>query len=127
MTAAETAFEFLRSPDGRAMVIRALQRRGLPLGLRDDLVGEIMRRVVAVSAREPIDNPAGFATHAAHYAAADLVRGELRQPRPLLPTYPEDDQASVEPAADDEADTATLADAALRAVREALLDAAFLA
>src|SRR5262245_657927 len=82
MTAAEQAFAFLRSPDGRAMVTRALQRRGLPLGLRDDLVGEIMRRVVSACGREPLVNPAGFATHCAQYAAADLLRGQLRSPLP---------------------------------------------
>ena len=91
MTAAEEAFEFLRSSDGRAMVTRALQRRGLSLGLRDDLVGEIMRRVVAAAARESIANPAGLATHAAQFAAADLLRGELRRPLPLLPTADEND------------------------------------
>lgn len=105
MTAAEDAFEFLRSPDGRAMVTRALQRRGLPLGLRDDLAGEILRRVVGAAAREPIENPAGFATHAAQYAAADLLRGELRRPLPFLSTGREDsDDSEVELVAHDDTD-----------------------
>src|SRR6476646_9105257 len=80
VSAGEAAFVFLRSPEGRTMVVRALQRRGLPLGLHDDLVSEIVRRVITADRRQPIDNPAGFATHAAQYAAADLLRGEHRAP-----------------------------------------------
>jgi hypothetical protein len=125
MTAGEAAFEFLRSPDGRAMVTRALRSRGLPLDLRDDLVGEIMRRVLTAAARETIENPPGFATHAAQYAAADLLRGELRRPVPLLPTAPDDD-AAVEVADDAEpADARVVARAALQTLREALFDNAY--
>src|SRR5262245_12885823 len=59
VSAAVAAFEFLRSPSGRAMVVRALERRGLPLALRDDLVSEVLRRVVTAEHRGPIDNPPG--------------------------------------------------------------------
>src|SRR4051812_16381554 len=123
MTAAEDAFDFLRSPDGRAMVTRALQRRGLPLALRDDLEGEILRRVAGAERRQPIENPAGFATTAAQYAAADLLRGELRRPLPLLPTTREADDLN-EPADDLDLDDDVVARFQLRDLRRALLDKA---
>ena len=122
VSAAEAAFEFLRSSDGRAMTTRALQRRGLPLGLRDDLVAEVLRRVVGAEAREPIDNPAGFATTAAQYAAADLLRGELRRPLPLLPTAGETDDLELDVAAVESVDDEVLAAVARRDLREALFD-----
>jgi hypothetical protein len=123
MTAGEAAFEFLRSSDGRAMVTRALQRRGLPLDLRDDLVGEVMRRVIAAATTETIENPAGFATHAAQYAAADLLRGELRRPLPLLPTAAEADDGELQ--ATDDTEAASIAHAALQTLRDALFDTAY--
>jgi len=104
------------------MVVRALQRRGLPLGLHDDLVSEIVRRVITADRRQPIDNPAGFATHAAQYAAADLLRGELRRPTALLPSAQDD--VDVEPAATDVIDDDVMAQLALRDLRDALFDVA---
>jgi hypothetical protein len=124
VSAGEAAFEFLRSSDGRSMVVRALQRRGLPLGLHDDLVSEILHRVVTAEAREPIDNPAAFATHAAQYAAGDLLRNELRRPAPLLPRGTEDDDLTFDPSAMDKVDEDVIARGLLRDVRNALFDVA---
>jgi hypothetical protein len=103
------------------MVTRALQRRGLPLALHDDLVSEVLHRVVTVAARETIENPAAFATTAAQYAAADLLRGELRRPAPLVPAPEEghDDEPS-----DELVDDNVLASMALRDLRDALFDTA---
>ena len=87
-------------------------------------MSEVLRRVVTAEAREPIENPAGFATNAAQYAAADLLRGELRRPAPMLPTHGRSD---VDEAEQTEAgvviDDDVLARLALRDLRSALFDA----
>ena len=98
--AAEEVAAWLAGPEGRARVVASLDRRRLPASLADDLVSDVV--VEALCAREPIDEPAAWATTVLGRRAVDLVRARSRRPVVALDPWidagfePVDDDASPE-------------------------------
>ena len=77
-TAAEEVAAWLATPEGRARLAAALDRRRLPTSLLEDLAADVV--VAALTAREPIDEPAAWATSVLARRAVDLVRARARRP-----------------------------------------------
>ena len=77
-TGGEQVAAWLRTPEGRARVVAALDRRRLPASLADDLASDVV--VAALAASEPITEPAAWATTVVGRRATDLVRARVRRP-----------------------------------------------
>jgi hypothetical protein len=76
--AAEAVAAWLATPEGRARVVGALDRRRLPASLADDLASDVV--VAALGATEPIEEPPAWATTVLVRRSIDLARARARRP-----------------------------------------------
>jgi hypothetical protein len=113
--AAEAVAAWLATPEGRARVVAALDRRRLPASLADDLASDVV--VDALGASEPIEEPAAWATTVLVRRSIDLVRARARRPVVSLDEWSD---AGFEVIADDtgpeDVDLAPAGDAVRRAL-----------
>lgn len=109
---------WLASSDGRQAAARWVRRLGLSADLAADVAQEVLvRTTVAVRGGEQLRNPAAWANRVGAFAARDLLRGALRQPRAVLPEA--EDPVELAARADDVEAVAVGADLAA-AVRRAV-------
>lgn len=117
----EEMVRYLLGSDARAAARSELHRRGLDLLEPDDLINDVVLRVLRSNIADHVQNPIAYARRALTHRAADLLRGDLARREHVAPAHhgrDDDDTSTVEPSDRDALDPAV--EAAIRDMEDAL-------